>query len=227
MVPVELVRELPFFRGLRNDVTELIGGASEILDLENNSVIARQHDRAIAFFLLLSGNVQFLIQVEGSGNLLVGVGRDPGLIIGWSVFRAPYRYMTDVRCEGQCRVLRVPHHVFDQILQEHPKTGLVLLRRVAESLAHRLEGERAKLLETADGGSKEPRKLPPPAVVNDPPWTPERLRAPDALLEFLAQSPFFEGLDSRYLHWLGHQAIVQTFARGETLFSQDTENPAG
>ena len=119
MVTVEVLQELGFFRGLRSAVLDRLAAAAQVVEFDNNTLVTRQHDRAIALFVLLSGHVQFLIDVEGSGKLLVGVGRGAGLILGWSVFRAPFRYMTDVRCEGPCRLLRIPHHLIDELLEEY------------------------------------------------------------------------------------------------------------
>ena len=46
----------------------------------------------------------------------------------------------------------------------------------------------------------------------DVPWTAEQLNSPETMLDFLAHSSLFEGLESRLLEWLSHQAIVMTFA---------------
>jgi CRP-like cAMP-binding protein/1-acyl-sn-glycerol-3-phosphate acyltransferase len=220
MVSIDLLKELPFFRGLRRAVLESLADAAKVVELENNALVTHQHDRAIALYLLLSGSVQFLIEVEGRGKLLVGVAAEPGLIIGWSVFRAPYRYMTDVRCEGPCRLLRIPHHVIDGLMADDPVSSLVLLRRVNQALAGRLEREREKLLETADPGSALPHGLPGSVPAQDVPWTIDKLGSPEGMLDFLAHSPLFEGLEPRLLEWLAHQALVKRFADNNELFRQ-------
>lgn len=220
MVSVDLLRQLGFFRGLRSGVLETLAQAAGVVELENDTLITRQHDRAIALFVLLSGRLQFLIEVEGSGRLIVGLGHEPGLVIGWSVFRAPYRYMTDVRCEGPCRLLRLPHHVIDRLLEEDPASGLVLLRRVTESLGRRLEAERARLLETADAHSALPERLPPAAPQAASPWPAERLDEAQTLRDFLAHSAMFEGLEPPVLDWLAHQAQLMAFAKHAELFRQ-------
>lgn len=221
MVSLEALQQLPFCHGLRREALVALADAASIVEFENNTLIARQHDRAIALFLLLAGTVQFLIRVEGSGQLLVGVGREPGLLIGWSVFRAPFRYMTDVRSEGTSRLLRIPHHVLDQLLADDPATGLALLRRAARSLARRLEAEREQLLDTADRRSAMPLSLPPPSDSGDPPWDAERLRLPAEMTKFLNHSALFEDLDPRLLRWLADQAELQSYREGDQLFAQD------
>ena len=65
MVSADLLRQLPFFYGLQNTIIDRLADSARIIELENNSMIAHQHDRAIALYLLLSGTVQFLIQTEG------------------------------------------------------------------------------------------------------------------------------------------------------------------
>lgn len=72
--------------------------------------------------------------------------REPGTLLGWSVFRTPHRYTTSTRCERQCRLIRIPHHVFDRIIEERPDVGVQIPHRVAESLAARLIKERDRLI---------------------------------------------------------------------------------
>lgn len=218
MVSVDTLKSSSLFQNLNREVLATFAGAAEIIDLDNNSVIVRQHDRAIAFYVLLSGQVQFLINVEGAGKLLVGIGDEPGVVIGWAVFRAPYRYTTDVRCAGPCRLLRIPHHLFDQLLQDSPHSALRILRQVAKSMGDHLEAERAMLLATTDKEA-EPR-LPPKDL--EPLWSAERLDSVAAIEAFLAESPFFEEQASNIIHWLAEQAVVQTYAVGTRLFEQDT-----
>lgn len=222
MVSAELIRQLPFFYGLRNTIIDRLAGSAQIVELENNSMIAHQHDRAIALYLLLSGTVQFLIQTEGSGKLLTGVNSEPGLVIGWSVFCPPFRYMTDARCEGQCRLLRIPHHVIDELMDSDHDSAMMLLRRVAESLAGRLESERTRLLTMRDPGMVTPGSLPNPISDADMMWHAEKLQSASNMVDFLAHSSLFEGLDSTLLNWIAHQAVVQTCAENDFLFIQDS-----
>ena len=222
MVSAELLRQLPFFYGLQNTVIDRLADAARIIELENNSIIAHQHDRAIALFLLLSGTVQFLIHTEGSGKLLTGVNSEPGLVIGWSVFCPPFRYMTDARCEGHCRLLRIPHHVFDELMDCDHDSAMLLLRRVAESLAGRLESERNRLLAMRDQGAATPGSLPNPISDADMAWHADQLQSGANMVDFLAHSSLFEGLDSALLNWLAHQAVVKACAENDYLFIQDS-----
>ena len=221
MVSADLLRQLPFFYGLHNTIIDRLADSARIIKLENNAMIAHQHDRAIALYLLLSGTVQFLIQTEGSGKLLTGVNSEPGLVIGWSVFCPPFRYMTDARCEGQCRLLRIPHHVIDELMANDHSSAIVLLRHVAESLAGRLESERNRLFAVPDTGTATSESLPNPISDADLAWHADQLQSSNDMVDFLAHSSLFEGLDSTLLNWIAHQAVVQSCAENDFLFTQE------
>ena len=220
MVSADLLRQLSFFYGLHNTITDRLADSARIIELDNNSMIAHQHDRAIALFLLLSGTVQFLIQTEGRGKLLTGVNSESGLVIGWSVFCPPFRYMTDARCEGHCRLLRIPHHVIDELMENEHDSAMKLLHRVAESLASRLESERTRLLAMRDPGIVTPGSLPKPISDADMAWHADQLQSERNMVEFLAHSSLFEGLDSTLLNWIAHQAVIKACAKNDYLFIQ-------
>ena len=221
MVSTDLLRQLPFFAGLRESVLERLADSARIVELEHNVLIAHQHDRAIALYLLLSGTVQFLIQTDSDDKLLTGVNSDPGLVIGWSVFCPPYRYMTDARCQGGCRLLRIPHHVIDKLVDGDHGNALILLRRVTESLAGRLESERARLLTAREPGMVTPGSLPSPIVDGESEWSADGLRSAPNMVEFLSHSSLFEGVDNSLLKWISHQAVVKSYAGGDSVFQQD------
>ena len=109
-------------------------------------LMLHQHDEARHVVFLLSGSVQFLIRFEGVDDLYVGGLGEPGALIGWSSFRIPYRFTASVRCEEDCRVLRIPREIFEALSTEEPQVDYLLLKRVAASLALRLEQTRDLLL---------------------------------------------------------------------------------
>lgn len=220
MLSIDVLKQLPFFSGLHGPAIERLARSAKILELENNTLITRQHDRAIALYLLLSGSVQFLIEVEGRGKLMVGVNSEPGLIIGWSVFCAPFRYLTDVRCESTCRVLRIPHHVIDELMVDDSSSAARLLHKATESLADRLQAECVKLLERRDAAVTSPGALPDSIADIDNPWTADQLQSSTAMADFLAHSSLFEGLEPGLLGWLADQAVITTYARDDVLFNQ-------
>jgi CRP-like cAMP-binding protein len=141
MIEQALLAGMPFFDGLPERALTTVAEVATKEFVPAGSVLLRQGDQVRSVHFLVSGSVQFLIRVGGD-DLLVAVLREPGEPIGWSAFRAPYRSMSTVRCEGACQLVRIPAAVFDELLRGDPALAHVILQRVAVSLARRLEHAR-------------------------------------------------------------------------------------
>ena len=163
MVETAELLALEFFQDIHAEALAYLAEEAEIRELDQGEILLHQHDRAIALFFLLSGRVQFLIHVAGMDDLLVGTDDEVGALIGWSVFRAPYRHTLTVRCETGCRLLRLPRTAFMHLFDSEPSVGVEILRKVAEVLAKRLVYNRDRLIAsigTEGDPLVEPSKAP-------------------------------------------------------------------
>lgn len=116
---MELTRlaRLPFFQGMPQwALVRLAAAAAEEEEVPAGGMVLRQADRARAVHFLLAGSVQILLRV-GEEDLLVAVLRRPGELLGWSAFRAPYRYTASLRAEEPCRLVRVPAAAFEELFE--------------------------------------------------------------------------------------------------------------
>lgn len=148
MVQVEQLVQIPFLQGLPADTLWRLAEAASELTVPRGNYLIHQHDQAHHVFFLGAGVVQIFMRFRGVDDLLVGTLRKPGTLIGWSVFRKPYRYTASVRCEEPTRVVRIPREVLDDLIHREPRLGYLLLKRVAAALADRLEQTRALLVRT-------------------------------------------------------------------------------
>jgi CRP-like cAMP-binding protein len=135
---------LPFFQGMPQWALIRLAEAAAEEQLPVGGMVVRQADRARAVHFLMAGAVQILIRV-GEEDLLVAVLRDSGELLGWSAFRAPYRYTASVRAEEPTRLLRVPATAFEELFARDPALAYQTLQRVAVSVANRLEHARERL----------------------------------------------------------------------------------
>jgi CRP/FNR family transcriptional regulator, cyclic AMP receptor protein len=149
MTAVEQVVEIPFFQGLPAEALREVAARSSVLALHRGATLISQHAAADYVFFLISGSVQIYIHFHGVDDLLVGTMREAGALLGWSVVRKPHRYTATVRCEEECRVLRLPREVLTQLVKTQPRLGYLLLKRVAATLANRLEQTRDILVPPA------------------------------------------------------------------------------
>ena len=130
--------ELPFFHGMPQWALGRIAQVASVQSVPAGHMLVRQYDHATAVYVVLSGVVQVLIRV-GSDDQLVGVLRGEGQLVGWSMFRPPYRYTSSVRCEGPVVAVRVPVKVFEELFDQDPEFAYATVRRVAVSMAERYE----------------------------------------------------------------------------------------
>ena len=137
---IEELTELRFFEGVPGWALERLAGSATKRRLEQGALVVQQNDEARAVYFLLSGAVQILVYFEGVGDLLMGVHREPGSLIAWSAFRAPYRHTSSMRCEETTEVMRIPRDTFEEIFEKDPYLGYLILKKVAAAMDNRLEG---------------------------------------------------------------------------------------
>ncbi|MCG8037302.1 MAG: cyclic nucleotide-binding domain-containing protein [Candidatus Thiodiazotropha taylori] len=196
---------------------------SEVREMAKGEILLHQHDRAIALYFLLTGKVQFLIHVAGMDDLLVGTDNEPGTMIGWSVFRAPYRHTVSVRCETDCSLLRIPKTVLTELMEQSPLTAYTLLRRVAEALALRLEHNRDRFI--ASSGDENSPLMEATAVNSTQPTNPaidyENLGSDqESTFRFLRHATFFEAMPEQHLRTMLSLGRMIRVTPGTTLFQQ-------
>jgi CRP-like cAMP-binding protein len=131
---------LRFFEGVPGWALERLAGSAMKRRLKQGALVVQQNDEARAVYFLLSGAVQVLVHFEGVGELLMGVHREPRSLIAWSAFLAPYRHTSSMRCEEATEVMRIPRDTFEEIFEEDPYLGYLILKRVAAAMDNRLEG---------------------------------------------------------------------------------------
>jgi CRP-like cAMP-binding protein len=149
---IEELAGIRFFAGVPGWALERLAGSAAKRRLEQGALVVRQNDEARAVYFLLSGAVQILVYFEGVGDLLMGVHREPGSLIAWSAFRAPYRHTSSMRCEEPTEVMRMPRDTFEEIFEEDPYLGYLILKKVAGAMDNRLEGAVTFLESLTDPG---------------------------------------------------------------------------
>ena len=146
-ITFEELARLRFFESIPRWALERLARSATKKRLEQDTMVVRQNDEAQSVFFLLSGAVQVLVYFEGVGDVLMGVQRDPGSLIGWSVFKPPYRYTSSIRCEEASELIRISRKTFEEIFEEDPYLGYQILKKVATTVDHRLEGAVTSMLE--------------------------------------------------------------------------------
>jgi CRP-like cAMP-binding protein len=144
-ITADRLARVPFLAALPPAALARLATVTEELDLPAGSVLLQQYARVEVVHVLVSGTVQILLRFGAGQELLVSVLREPGALIGWSAFRAPYRATATVRCEEPVRVLAIPAAALEALAAEDPALAVELLRRVAAIVADRFQATRGRL----------------------------------------------------------------------------------
>ncbi len=147
-IPPPALAEVAILKGFPRWVLALLAAQTEERRLPRGALVVKQHAPADTVWVLLEGSVEILLRFEVVGDLLVGVQREPGSVIGWSAFREPYLYTTSARCEQECRLLAIPQRAFEEVFDRDPLVGATIVRRVADTIDARLRGALRFLTDT-------------------------------------------------------------------------------
>ncbi|MFD5800188.1 cyclic nucleotide-binding domain-containing protein [Streptomyces sp. NPDC048171] len=103
-------------------------------------------DRADRFWVIRSGAVSLTQQVTSMQKVTVaslGVGD----LLGWSWLFPPYEWDFGAEAFSQVRAYEFDAATVLDLCEQDPHLGIVLVRSVAEILAHRLETTRGRLMD--------------------------------------------------------------------------------
>lgn len=229
----------PFSR-LAPDAAKKLLDLSELVAVTPERLLVRQYHHADYFYLLLHGEVEFRLEVGGQ---MLGVGGSdrPWTPVGWSGFRAPFRYATCVRAVRHSELLRFPLERLAPLFATQPEVASDFFQAVSESATGLLVDLRERLIgslrsETSlsswtDGSGptsgRSRQRAPAPA---QPPETlgfvqlpaseaMVRNAAPDARA-LLRKSPFFQDFPDQAVEILARETEATYFCRGDAVCEQ-------
>lgn len=102
--------------------------------------------RADRFWVVRSGAVSLTQQVTSVQQVTVA-GLGAGDLLGWSWLFPPYEWDFGAEAFSPVRAYEFDAAQALALCEEDPQLGIVLVRSVAEILAHRLENTRGRLME--------------------------------------------------------------------------------
>ena len=210
-VTVDL-ESLEFLAPLPVWALDSLAASAEQRSFEQGDCITRQHDKARYAFFLQHGRVQVLLSLQGHDDLVIETLTESDPMLGWSVFRPPYRYTATIRCETPCDTIAIPRTAFDQLVEQDPTLEPLLLRSASVVVAERLERTQDVLTGRTPGVPQQLTRLHEADSESDR----EAVTAGDRLV--LARSPFFEPCTAVEQSLLADQASTHSFPAGARLF---------
>ena len=130
-----IVKEIELFKGIDVDVINEIAGICAEETYSKDTLLCEKGQKANFMYILEEGTVN---QVIKNGGTIVYKHSDPGLVLGWSAMIESGVYTASAVCATDIKVLKMDKQRLNIIFDQHPKAGLIILRRLGRVVAQRL-----------------------------------------------------------------------------------------
>ncbi len=150
-VQYETLETLPLFQGLSPSDFSLLAKRFELVSFTKGHIIFEQGDRAEKLYVLISGRVAIRFKPDDGEVLNVTEIEENG-VFGWSAALGRRVYTSCAVCLEESEALCVRGDVLRKLCETHPKTGVIILERLAEVIAERLRSTHAQVVELLQQG---------------------------------------------------------------------------
>jgi len=157
LVHAEVISSLPMFRsGLQADEIELLAASFNEETAPAETVVFPQGARADKLYVVLSGRLAIRFKPY-DGEVLTVAELEAGDVFGWSAALGRRTYTSSAVALDDSRMLSVRGQVLRRLCESHPKTGVVILERLAEVIAERLRSTHKHVVEMLREGMASDR----------------------------------------------------------------------
>ena len=149
MDKVEALRSVELFEGASDALLSKVADIAEEKTFVLGEMIFGEGEKADWVYILLEGKVRISIDLTSKPTYItVAMIQELNWAFGWSGIVAPYRYTATATCEVETRVLAIPGIKFEEVLEEEPKCGCHVMKKLTELISSRLRNSRMTLLRT-------------------------------------------------------------------------------
>ena len=138
MQPSSPLSSVPLFRDLPEEELEFLCELFKHHAYPAGTILFAQGDVAERVYVLLEGKVAIRYKPHDGDFLEVTTIRDGG-VFGWSAALGRQNYTSYALASTDCHVLELRGEALRRLCRTHPKIGVIILERMAEVIASRLE----------------------------------------------------------------------------------------
>jgi CRP-like cAMP-binding protein len=129
---------LPVFKGTPVELQSQLTPIITLCHITKGTTIFKQGEAAKYLFVLESGQVEIIFKpFDGPALSVSRLGK--GDIFGWSSTLGRKGYTSAAQALSDCETYRICGKDLQQLCEDHPESGVVILDRLASAIAERLE----------------------------------------------------------------------------------------
>lgn len=131
-------QRIPIFKDLTGDQLALLKPIFVIEECGEGEVIFEQDSTADYLYILVEGEVAIEFDPDDDSPIMVAKIHEGG-VFGWSAAFGSGTYTSGAVCLADSQFLKVLGEDLKTLRQNHPKTGILILERLAAVVAERLK----------------------------------------------------------------------------------------
>jgi CRP-like cAMP-binding protein len=143
--------ELPLFQDLNLEHLNVLAQGVERESYTREALIFGQGDRADKLYVLLEGRIAIRYKPY-DGDVLPVAEIHPNGVFGWSAALGRSSYTSCAVCLEDSVMLSMRGDTLKQLCEQHPETGVIILERLAEVIAQRLQNTHSHVIELLRNG---------------------------------------------------------------------------
>jgi len=134
MIPVERLRNVDIFQGLKDEELKIVSPFCQEEQAQPGTLLCEEGARAEKLFILEEGAVSIRFKKGISFEI-----HGPGKILGWSFLVPPNRYTASVVTVTPSRLLIIKSPDFYDLVHRDTKMGLKIMDNLSQVVAGRLK----------------------------------------------------------------------------------------
>lgn len=138
----EIFNQLAIFEGMDTSQRTLLQAYFVTCECTDDEVIFEQDAPAEFLYIVIEGEVAVRFKPDDGPELVVSRIKNGG-VFGWSAAFGSGVYTSGAVCTQPSKLLRVRGSDLKMLRENHPETGILILRRLAAIVAERVENEGA------------------------------------------------------------------------------------
>jgi len=145
MVSIKDLKRVVLFRGLPDNVLEILAPMIRVESIKERQVIYKPNSAADYFYSVKRGKV--LLETELAPTLIISLSAiKPGYSFGWSALFPPATHTSYAVSAEPSEILVIPGAEFLAILDQDYAIGYAIMRKMVQILESRLEHRTAQFL---------------------------------------------------------------------------------
>ncbi len=138
MVSVEWLKKTELFEALEDSQLSLILSLSSVESCPEGNIIFQEGGEATYFYVLIQGAIDLTTKAHEKIGFLTSRIQREGSVFGIPSLLEPYRYNMTAKCAVPCSVLRIEADRLRRRMEEDPRLGMGIMKKLALTYFKRL-----------------------------------------------------------------------------------------